>query len=59
MAALVAGLGYMGTTLAEALLARGEHVVGLDNRFSTDDQAIERLSRGGTHLRARRHRRTG
>ncbi|MFN8515360.1 MAG: NAD(P)-dependent oxidoreductase [Thermomicrobiales bacterium] len=47
MAALVAGLGYMGAALAEALIARGEPVVGLDNRFSTDERAIERLSAAG------------
>lgn len=47
MAALVAGLGYMGAALAEALIARGERVVGLDNRFSTDERAIERLIAAG------------
>ena len=47
MAALVAGLGYMGSALAEALLARGERVVALDNRFSTDERAIERLVGAG------------
>jgi nucleoside-diphosphate-sugar epimerase len=47
MAALVAGLGYMGAALAEALIARGERVVGLDNRFSTDERAIERLVAAG------------
>jgi nucleoside-diphosphate-sugar epimerase len=47
MAALVAGLGYMGSALAEALLARGERVVALDNCFSTDERAIERLVGAG------------
>lgn len=47
MAALVAGLGYMGAALAGALIARGERVVGLDNRFSTDEAAIGRLVAAG------------
>ena len=47
MAALIAGLGYLGAALAEALLARGERVVALDNRFSTDERAIERLVAAG------------
>ena len=47
MAALVAGLGYMGAALAEALLTRGERVVGLDNRFSTDKRVLARLIAAG------------
>lgn len=37
----------MGAALAGALLARGERVVALDNRFSTDDAAIARLVAAG------------
>lgn len=47
MGALVAGVGYMGTALAAALLARGERVVALDNRFSTDERVIGRLVAAG------------
>jgi nucleoside-diphosphate-sugar epimerase len=50
MAALVAGLGYMGAALAEALIGRGERVVGLDNGFSTDERAVERLVAAGLEL---------
>jgi len=44
---LVTGIGYMGAALAGALLARGERVIGLDNRFSTDQRAIARLVEAG------------
>ena len=50
MAILVTGIGYMGTALVEALLARGEQVVGLDNRFSTDETALQRLCAAGLDL---------
>lgn len=39
------GLGYLGAALAEALLARGETVVGLESGFSTDEAALLRLAR--------------
>ncbi|MCC6175897.1 MAG: NAD(P)-dependent oxidoreductase [Chloroflexi bacterium] len=45
MMALVTGLGYLGVPLAEALLARGEAVVGLENGFSTVPSAVARLAR--------------
>src|SRR4051812_43644996 len=47
LAVLVTGIGYMGAALAEALLAHGERVVALDNRFSTDERAIGRLVAAG------------
>jgi UDP-glucuronate 4-epimerase len=47
LAVLVTGIGYMGAALAEGLLARGERVVALDNRFSTDERAIARLVAAG------------
>lgn len=47
MAVLITGIGYMGAALAETLLVRGERVVALDNRFSTDERAIERLVAAG------------
>jgi UDP-glucose 4-epimerase len=50
VAVLVAGLGYIGAALAEALLEGGEQVVALDNRFSTDDQAIARLVDAGVQF---------
>lgn len=50
MAVLVAGLGYIGAALAETLLERGEQVVALDNRFSTDNQAIARLVAAGVQF---------
>jgi len=40
----------MGAALAAALLARGERVVGLDNRFSTDDAALAQLVTAGLML---------
>ena len=50
MTVLVTGIGYMGAALATALLARGERVVGLDNRFSTDDAALATLVAAGLVL---------
>ncbi len=50
MAILVTGIGYMGAALVEALLARGERVVGLDNRFSTDDAVLAGLVARGLDL---------
>lgn len=50
MAILVTGIGYMGTALVEALLTRGERVIGLDNHFSTDETALERLCAAGLEL---------
>lgn len=47
MATLVTGIGYLGAALAAALLARGERVVGFDNRFSTDDRVIATLIAAG------------
>jgi nucleoside-diphosphate-sugar epimerase len=43
MAVLVAGVGYIGARLVERLLERGEEVLALDNFFSTDVRALERL----------------
>lgn len=42
---LITGLGYIGVALAEALLERGETVVGLENGFSTVPAALARLAR--------------
>ena len=50
MTVLVTGIGYIGAALAAALLARGERVVGLDNRFSTDDAALAGLVAAGLVL---------
>ncbi len=50
MTVLVTGIGYMGAALAAALLGRGERVVGLDNRFSTDDAALATLVAAGLVL---------
>jgi nucleoside-diphosphate-sugar epimerase len=50
LAILVTGIGYMGTALVEALLARGEQVIGLDNRFSTDEAALQQLCTAGLEL---------
>jgi len=50
LAVLVTGVGYMGTALVEALLASGERVIGLDNRFSTDDETLARLCATGLEL---------
>ena len=43
MPSLVLGVGYIGSALAEYLIERGEKVVGLDNLFSTDTDALDRL----------------
>ncbi len=43
MGSLITGVGYIGARLARLLLDAGERVVGLDNLFSTDRGAIERL----------------
>jgi len=40
LAAIVLGVGYVGSALVRALLARGEHVVALDNLFSTDEAVV-------------------
>ncbi|MFN8634479.1 MAG: NAD(P)-dependent oxidoreductase [Chloroflexota bacterium] len=45
MTALVTGIGYIGAALAEALLADGERVVGLENGFSTVPSAVTRLAK--------------
>ncbi len=50
MASLVTGIGYMGAALVEALLARGERVIGLENHFSTDDTVITNLRAAGLTL---------
>ena len=50
MTVLVTGIGYMGAALAAALLERGERVIGLDNRFSTDDDALAALVAAGLVL---------
>lgn len=50
MAVLVTGVGYMGAALVGALLARGERVIGLDNRFSTDDGVLAHLVDAGLEL---------
>jgi UDP-glucuronate 4-epimerase len=42
---LITGIGYIGAALAEALLADGEHVVGLENGFSTVPAVVNRLAR--------------
>jgi nucleoside-diphosphate-sugar epimerase len=43
--ALITGIGYIGAALAEALLAAGERVVGLENGFSTVPAAVTRLAK--------------
>ena len=45
MTALITGIGYIGAALAEALLADGEQVVGLEDGFSTNPSVVTRLSR--------------
>ncbi|MCC7369576.1 MAG: NAD(P)-dependent oxidoreductase [Chloroflexi bacterium] len=45
MTALITGIGYIGAALAEALLADGERVVGLENGFSTVPAVVRRLAR--------------
>lgn len=50
MAVLITGLGYMGAALAEGLLRQGEAVVAIENRFSTDARALDRLAGAGVDL---------
>jgi nucleoside-diphosphate-sugar epimerase len=50
VAVLITGIGYIGAALAEALLADGQDVVGLENGFSTVPAVVRRLAR---HLRFR------
>ncbi|MHB1005640.1 MAG: NAD-dependent epimerase/dehydratase family protein [Chloroflexota bacterium] len=45
LAQLITGIGYIGARLAADLLATGEQVVGIDNLFATDRQAIDSLRR--------------
>ena len=45
MTSLITGIGYIGAALAEALLADGERVVGLENSFSTVPPVVTRLAR--------------
>lgn len=49
MAVLVTGVGYIGAALVHDLLRRGEQVVAVDNFFSTDREAVDRL-RGSERL---------
>lgn len=46
MATLIFGLGYIGSALAAVLQREGRTVVGMDNAFSTDWPALERLTNG-------------
>ncbi|MCL4459928.1 MAG: NAD-dependent epimerase/dehydratase family protein [Chloroflexi bacterium] len=51
MAVLVTGVGYMGAKLVEDLLADGQEVVAVENFFSADSKAVQRLQqRPGFHL---------
>jgi nucleoside-diphosphate-sugar epimerase len=43
LASLVIGVGYIGSALVRYLVDRGESVVGLDNLFSTNTDALDRL----------------
>jgi nucleoside-diphosphate-sugar epimerase len=43
--ALITGIGYIGAALAEALLADGQSVIGLENGFSTVPPVVNRLAR--------------
>lgn len=45
MVALITGVGYIGAALADALLADGQLVVGLENGFSTVPAAVNALAR--------------
>ena len=45
MTALITGIGYIGAALAEALLADGQRVVGLENGFSTVPAVVTALAR--------------
>ena len=44
MTALITGIGYIGAALAKALLADGQHVVGLENGFSTVPAVVTALA---------------
>ena len=44
MTAIVIGVGYIGSALVRYLIDRGESVVGLDNLFSTDTDALDQLA---------------
>jgi nucleoside-diphosphate-sugar epimerase len=50
VATLVTGLGYIGSALAERLLADGEEVVGLESFFSTPRESIDELSQQGLRV---------
>ncbi|TAK35281.1 MAG: NAD(P)-dependent oxidoreductase [Chloroflexota bacterium] len=51
MAVLVTGVGYIGSRLVVDLLEHGQEVVAIDNHFSTDAIALERLKqRAGFHF---------
>jgi nucleoside-diphosphate-sugar epimerase len=50
MATLITGLGYIGSSLAERLLADGEEVVGLENFFSTPRAPVRQLVARGLRL---------
>jgi nucleoside-diphosphate-sugar epimerase len=50
MATLITGLGYIGSLLAERLLADGEVVVGLENFFSTPRAPVLQLVARGLRL---------
>jgi UDP-glucuronate 4-epimerase len=43
--ALITGIGYIGAALADALLADGQQVVGLENGFSTVPAVVNALAR--------------
>ncbi|HEY3115432.1 MAG TPA: NAD(P)-dependent oxidoreductase [Chloroflexota bacterium] len=45
MTCLITGLGYVGSAIAQRLLQQGEHVIGIENFFSTPRSHIERLQR--------------
>jgi nucleoside-diphosphate-sugar epimerase len=44
LGSLVTGIGYIGSRLAGMLLDAGEAVTGIDNLFSTDPAAVQRLA---------------
>ena len=47
MTALVAGIGYIGSMVAENLLSRGDRVIAIDNFFATERQVVADLSAKG------------
>ena len=47
MTALVAGIGYIGSKVAEDLLLAGERVVGVDNFFATERRVVADLATKG------------